>query len=271
VLQRNWEKEQNFGFYVSNECRVFAEETVFECFRVIGGVETINKDGVRVGSRWWNVNEERISMAARSIRISWLGMVCAGVLAVGVEARAQSASSAAQSAQSAANYQNMTMGMGAMAMPGMFGSPTPSAADAAALGMGGGSGGGMMGMGGNTMGNPFMNPMAAPFLYGSMLPATQQSTTGSMGMTQQQMGLMLLAGQAQMMGIGSGQLSGVRPGGMAAGGVRARQRGTVTGVRGTTRQPGGLAARYFNRTSQRPRIPQGFYNRPNQHYPQAGR
>ena len=56
----------------------------------------------------------------------------------------------------------------------------------------------MMGMGGNTMGNPFMNPLAAPFLYGSMLPATQQST-GSMGMTQQQMGLMLLAGQSKQM------------------------------------------------------------------------
>ena len=207
-------------------------------------------------------------MIARSIRIIWLGAVCAGVLALNAEVRAQSASSAAQSAQSAANYQNMTMGMAAMSMPGMFRPPTPSATDAAALGMGGGSGGGMMGTGGNTMGNPFMNPMAAPFLYGSMLSPTQQQ---SMGFTQQQMGMMMLAGQAQMLGIGSGQLSGVRPGGNTAGGVRARQRQTVTGVRGTTRQPGGLAARYFNRTAQRPRIPQGFYNRPNQHYPQVGR
>ncbi len=205
-------------------------------------------------------------MNARSIRISWLGAVCAGVLALNVEARAQSASSAAQSAQSAANFQNMSMGMAAMSMPGMFRAPTPSPTDAAALGMGGGSGGGMMGMGGSTTGNPMMNPMAAPFLYGSMLSTTQQQ---SMGITQQQMGLMMLAGQAQMLGIGSGQLSGVRPGGIAPGGVRARQRQTVTGVRGTTRQPGGLAARYFNRTSQKPRIPQGFYNRPNQHYPQA--
>ena len=120
---------------------------------------------------------------------------------------------------SAANFQNMTMGMGFLPMPGMFGSPTPSATDAAALGMTGGPRGGMMGMGGTTMGNPFMNPMASPFLYGSMFP-----------MTQQQAGVMMLAGQAQMLGIGSGQLSGVRPGGIAAGGVRGRQTQTVGGA-----------------------------------------
>ncbi len=199
-------------------------------------------------------------MTARSIRTSWLGWACVGMLALNVEARAQSASSAAQSAQSAANFQNMTMGMGFMPMPGMFGSPTLSPTDAAALGMPGRPGGGMMGMAGTTMSNPFMNPMASPLLYGSMFP-----------MTQQQAGVMMLAGQAQILGIGSGQLSGVPPGAASAGGVRARQRQTVTGVRGTTRQPGGLAARYFNRTAQRPRIPQGFYNRPNQHYPQVAR
>ncbi len=208
-------------------------------------------------------------MNVRSVRMDWLAMVCAIVLATGVEARAQSsAASAAQSAQAAANYQNMTMGAAAMTMPGMFGSPTPSPADAAALGMGGGSGGGMMGMGGNTMGNPFMNPMAAPFLYGSMLATSPQQTGG---FTPQQTGMLMLAAQAQMLGFGSGQLSGVRPGGIAAGGARARQMQNVAGARGTTRQPGGLAARYFNRTSKRPRIPQGFYNRPNQHYPQVAR
>ena len=42
--------------------------------------------------------------------------------------------------------QNMTMGMGFMPMPGMFGSATPSATDAAALGMTR-SEGGMMGGG----------------------------------------------------------------------------------------------------------------------------
>jgi hypothetical protein len=205
-------------------------------------------------------------MIVRIVRMSWLAMVCPIVLAAGLEARAQSsAATAAQTAQSAANYQNMTMGMAAMTMPGMFGSPTPSAPDAAALGMGGGSGGGMMGMGGNTMGNPFMNPMAAPFLYGSMAAGTSQQTGG---ITPQQTGMLMLAAQAQMLGLGSGQASGVRPG---AGGVRARQMQNVAGARGTTRQPGGLAARYFNRTSKRPRIPQGFYNRPNQHYPQVVR
>jgi hypothetical protein len=207
-------------------------------------------------------------MIVRIVRMNWLAMGCAIVLATGLEAKAQSsAATAAQSAQAAANYQNMTMGAAAMTMPGMFGSPTPSATDAAALGMGGGSGGGMMGMGGNANGNPFMNPMAAPFLYGSMLATTPSQT----GITPQQTGMLMLAAQAQMLGLGSGQASGVRPGGMGAGGVRARQMQNVAGARGTTRQPGGLAARYFNRTSKRPRIPQGFYNRPNQHYPQVVR
>ncbi len=123
----------------------------------------------------------------------------------------------------------------------------------------------MMGMGGNSMGNPFMSPMAAPFLYSSMAAGTSTQTGG---ITPQQTGMLMLAAQAQMLGLGSGQASGVRPG---AGGVRARQMQNVAGARGTTRQPGGLAARYFNRTSKRPRIPQGFYNRPNQHYPQVVR
>jgi hypothetical protein len=115
----------------------------------------------------------------------------------------------------------------------------------------------MMGMGGSTMGNgnSFMNPMNAPFLYGSMFP-----------MTQQQAGFMMLAGQAQMYGIGSGQLSGVRPGA-----ARGRQVQPAARNRGSASTPGGLAARYFNRTTARVRVPQAFYNRQNRHYPQVGR
>ena len=82
---------------------------------------------------------------------------------------------------------------------------------------------------------------------------------------------MMLAGQAQMMGIGSGQLSGVRPG--------AGTRGT----RGRQTQPVGQKPRQCRRSLaawrlatstarlRKLRIPQGFYNRQNRHYPQVGR
>jgi hypothetical protein len=52
VLQRNWEKEQNFGFYVIDEYRVFAEEKVFECFPAEGVVENKKPGELRsAGSR----------------------------------------------------------------------------------------------------------------------------------------------------------------------------------------------------------------------------
>ena len=91
----------------------------------------------------------------------------------------------------------------------MFGSTTPSATDAAALGMTPPAG---RDDGDGRVNNMFMNPMASPFLYGSMFP-----------MTPQQQGMMMLAGQAQMLGIGSGQLSGVRPGGHGVRGTASRQ------------------------------------------------
>jgi len=189
----------------------------------------------------------------------WVAVICVSAMTTALEAKAQSAGSAASSASAAASgsaMPDMTMGMGFLPLPGMFGSPTPSATDAAALGMTA-QRGGMTGMGGTMMGNgnAFMNPMATPFLYGSMFP-----------MTQQQAGVMMLAGQAQMLGIGSGQLSGVRPG---AG--KGRQQQPAARNRGSAGTPGGLAARYFNRTTARVRIPQGFYNRQNRHYPQVGR
>ena len=202
-------------------------------------------------------------MDGKRVCTTWVTVMCAGALTTALEAKAQSSASAASAASassaasSASNFQNMTMGMGFLPMPGMFGSATPSATDAAALGMTAPQGG-MMGMGGMaTTNNMFTNPMAAPMLYGSMFP-----------MTQQQAGIMMLAGQAQMMGIGSGQLSGVRPGGPAA---RGKQTRTAVRNRGSSSVPGGLAARYFNRTTQKVRVPQGFYNRQNRHYPQIGR
>ena len=199
-------------------------------------------------------------MGGRRVRIIWAAVGCAAALMNAVEAEAQTSASAAASAANSANMgMGMGMGMGYMPMAyGMFGSPTPSPTDAAALGMPSQSRG-IMGMGGPGT-NPFTNPMAAPLLYGSMFPMTPQQT-----------GLMMLAGQSQMLGIGSGQLSGVRPGPGTPGAARGRQTIAPGKTRGSASQPGGLAARYFNRTAMRPRIPQGFYNRQNRYYPQVGR
>jgi hypothetical protein len=197
-------------------------------------------------------------MDGRRFRMTWCAIMCAGALTMALEAKAQSAAAASSAGSSASAIPDMTMGMGFMPLPGMFGSPTPSATDAAALGMTA-QRGGMMGMGGGTpMTNPTMNPMASPLFYGSVFP-----------MTQQQAGVLMLAGQAQMLGLGSGQLSGVRPG--AAGAARGRQTQPSVRNRGSSGQPGGLAARYFNRTTQRLRVPQGFYNRQIRYYPQVGR
>jgi hypothetical protein len=115
-------------------------------------------------------------------------------------------------------------------------------------------------MGSSPMSNPTMNPVASPLLYGSMFP-----------MTQQQAGMLMLAGQAQMLGIGSGQLSGVRPGTVASGAARGRQTQPSVRNRGSANQPGGLAGRYFNRSIQKVRVPHGFYNRQNRYYPQVVR
>jgi hypothetical protein len=142
---------------------------------------------------------------------------------------------------------------------GMFGSPTPSPTDAAALGMSRPSNGGMgmgmgMGMGGQTN-NVFNNPMAAPMLYGSMYP-----------MTPRQQGFTMLAGQSQMLGIGSGQLSGVRAPSQGRPSQQASSR-----PRGSASQPGGLASRYFHRNARATPQPQSYYNRQNRYFPQVAR
>ena len=186
-------------------------------------------------------------MNGRCVRMTWGAVLWAGALIDGSRGQAQSTGS---TATSASVVPDMTMGMGFYPLPGMFGSPTPSATDAAALGVtaprGGMMGMGGSGMGGSAMTNPTMNPMASPLFYGSMFP-----------MTQQQAGVLMLAGQAQMLGLGSGQLSGVRPGGVSAS-ARGRQTQPAVRNRGSAGTPGGLAARYFNRTTQKVRSSSRF-------------
>jgi hypothetical protein len=155
-------------------------------------------------------------------------------------------------------------GMGFMPMAyGMFNPPSLSRTDAAALNMTPQSATGFGVMNPST--NIFANPFAAPMVYGSMAGSPY-------GMTQRQAGLMMLAGSSQAMlgGVGSGQLSGVRPGSRGQAKGQTTQR-TAARTPGTSSTPGGLAARYFNRTAPSSRYPQSFYNRQTRYFPQITR
>ena len=97
-----------------------------------------------------------------------------------------------------------------------------------------------------------MNPMAAPYLYGSMFPMTQQQSGHDDACRAG-------ADDGNRLGAIERRAARRRPGARAA----TAPQSTVAG-RGTANQPGGLAARYFNRhDGQKPRIPQSFYNRQN--------
>jgi hypothetical protein len=153
----------------------------------------------------------------------------------------------------------MGLGMGMGYLPMMYAmNPTASLSptDAAALGA---QGQGTGSFGANGMNSMFRNPMASPLLYSGLYP-----------MGGNQAAALMLANQAGMLGgIGSGQLSGVRP-------VNAQSRGrsgqqSAAKPRGTASQPGGLATRYFNRTATINRYPQSYYKRANRYYPQVAR
>ena len=155
----------------------------------------------------------------------------------------------------------MGMGGGMGLMPMLYATnPTASLSptDAAALGT---STQNNRGMG---MSGLYLNPIAAQSLFGS----------GSASSTNQIAAMMLANQMGGATGIGSGQLSGVRPG---PGQSKALAKQAATKPRGTMATPGGLAGRYFNRTTsvKRPvnvnRIPQSYYTRQNRYYPQVVR
>jgi hypothetical protein len=191
------------------------------------------------------------------------GLVAAVCVAIEGDARAQMGlgSGSAAAASSSASF-----GPAAFPMYSPLSAPVP---DAPAV----------TGVGGGGMTNVFNNPFAAPMIYGSMSAmypnmlggSTVQGTTaaGNLGMTASQLGWAMLATQPAMLGIGSGRLSGVRggagsaPGGRAAAGTPSRG--------GTAATPGGLAARYFNRTTRATPNPQSYFNRQPQYFPRVGR
>jgi hypothetical protein len=150
------------------------------------------------------------------------------------------------------------MGMGMGVLPFAYAlnpSASLSATDAAALGMQAAPTNGMAAQ----VNGLLTNPLAAPMIYG-----------GVNGMSRNQMGMMMLANQAQMTGIGSGQLSGLRPGGGGRGRGQAVQ-SIAARPRTTSNQPGGLASRYFNRIATEARYPQSFYNQQSRYFPQVAR
>jgi hypothetical protein len=107
-------------------------------------------------------------------------------------------------------------------------------------------------------GNPFANPYLNPYLNPYMSQSTMRPGDAA---------LSFIAAQQALGGIGSGQLSGVRP-----------PRGTATApvpARGQTTNssmvPGGNAARYFNRSYQPATGAGSYYNRQGRYFPKNGR
>lgn len=196
---------------------------------------------------------------------------CGAVLLAGREADAQSlgGSSSAPSVAPSPAVQ-------AMSVAPLFGPQVPNAAadQAAAL------------SGVPSQGNIFNNPLAAPLLMPSMAgplwgqsqaaasagttagTSTNSSTGlygGMGGMGMNQLAMFMLMSNQQNGGIGSGQASGVRGtqrqasslGGQPTPGSRTR----------ASDRPGGLAARYFNRTVAHPSYPQRYFNRRPSYFP----
>jgi hypothetical protein len=206
--------------------------------------------------------------------------VCTGFLClvslVGGRAAVAQSSSAANTATQAAGARSLASGVGMMPIPvPLF---APSTASAGVDGVSGSSGT-------SSGANLFSNPYAAPFLYSSMLPGWQPQAptgsstsqaqsataapTGTLGAFPAQMGLMMLATQRPL-GIGSGRLSGARPGSgddPRQSGGRSTARTSAGRTRGSVAHPGGLAARYFNRTGARSPYPQSYYNRQSRYFP----
>jgi hypothetical protein len=123
-------------------------------------------------------------------------------------------------------------------------------------------------IGSATQGGVFGNPLTAPFLYNSVLQASQPQSQanalyGPTGLGTTQLGLMLLASQ-QAGGLGSGRISGTRtdqrPGGVAANSPEGLKRRSLA-------RPGGLASRYFNRVGAHTPYPKNYFNRQPRYFP----
>lgn len=104
--------------------------------------------------------------------------------------------------------------------------------------------------------NPYMNPYLNPYL--NPYATNQQMSPGSAA-------LYFFSAQASMGGIGSGQLSGVRPGPRTPGRGEADAGSKPKDERREVRGVPSSAARYFMRGPQRSANP-SFYNRQGRYY-----
>jgi hypothetical protein len=115
--------------------------------------------------------------------------------------------------------------------------------------------------------NPYM-AMSAPLMnpYGT-------TTNNGMGMTNQQMGLMMLTTPGRMGGLGSGQLSGVHPNPNAPKSTQGRMQALASAERDPSAvrratQPAGSASRYFSRQSATQKSePRGKFDRQARYFP----
>ena len=111
--------------------------------------------------------------------------------------------------------------------------------------------------------NPYANPVMNPFMNPYMAQMTGSNTTAGNA------ALYFVAAQQMTGGLGSGQLSGVRP-----------QRGASTSAaatparvapEGSSMVPGGTAARYFDRSTRTDMGLSRYYNNQGRYYPKKGR
>jgi hypothetical protein len=145
----------------------------------------------------------------------------------------------------------------ARAQFGLIGGTTPPGSTPAAGSAGGG------GIQGSTLSNflmnPYMNPLINPYAG---------STTAST-ITPGDMALYMFAAQSMYNngGIGSGRISGTRPGPVADADKDKASKKT----KNTANTPGGTAARYFSRAYAGPPRHETPYSRQSKYFPQTGK
>jgi hypothetical protein len=114
---------------------------------------------------------------------------------------------------------------------------------------------GTTGLNANPFMNPYMNPFMNPYMTQSQMPPGNAA-------------LYFIAAQQMNGGIGSGRLSGVRPGpaapGMAPGSIGKK---AEEARQGGANVPGAGAARYFNRTYPTTLSTISQYHRPAKQFP----
>jgi hypothetical protein len=108
------------------------------------------------------------------------------------------------------------------------------------------------------------DPLGLSYIYGPAVP-----------MTAGQAGLFMLSTQQRMLGLGNGQISGVRPGATpdakAVRGARTTMEShPVEAHTKNANVPGGQAARFFNRGGLATSRSRPYYNRQLRYFPQTG-